>query len=126
MTRADRNIDYKLIAVQINDLIGKKKEQTTLKDFIEKFNNMLSPKECERFLDRMVAVGHLQQIDRKRFKWTIKQDFLTSLAFEEHFRKGSVLSTRGRIPGKKYPKKQEANLNILVPIYHGWNYTISI
>lgn len=126
-----RKIDYEVILKKVNWLIQSKPQSTSEKEFVTQFSGVLSVAEAKRFWNRLLAHGELflKAVDNKRYEWKVNANFFTRDSIEKHFRQGDVLSTRGRIPGKKYPpkavKEKKPDKTELI-LWHGWTSTISI
>jgi len=120
----NRNLDYNVILKTMNRFISSKPNSTTRKEFIESFNGILSVAEATRFWDRLLILGNvLQAVDKSHYKWLVNTEFFTAISIEKHFAQGMVLSSRGRIPGKKYIKEKKQTP---IQIYPGWISTITI
>ena len=124
-----RTINYEVILKKVNGFTASKPQSTTHKEFVNSFKGTLSAKEADKFWDRLLALGNvLHAVDNKRYEWLVNTSWFTVQSLEKHFRQGDVLSKRGRIPGKKYPKvtgKQPVVRQDPV-IYPGWISSISI
>lgn len=124
-----RTINYEDILKKVNWLIATKSQSTTERDFVTQFSGVLSVAETKRFWNRLLAFGDLflKAIDNKRYAWRVPTTFFTKESIEKHFQQGDVLSTRGRIPGKKYVKalKEKKPIQKEFVIYPGWVSTIS-
>jgi hypothetical protein len=125
-----RAINYFVVLKKINSLISSNPRSTTYKTFVEEFSGTLSVRESERLWKRFIAIGTvLEPVDNKRWAWKVNTTYFTEQSVAKHFEQGMILSTRGRIPGKKYPpkavkeKKPDKTELILWP---GWTSTISI
>lgn len=124
-----RTVNYEVILKKVNGFIASKPQSTTHKEFVNSFKGVLSAKEANKFWDRLVILGNvLSAVDKTHYKWLVNSNFFTMQSIEKHFRQGMVLSTRGRIPGKKYPKKENVQKNdsVVVPMYSGWNYSVTL
>lgn len=120
-----RTINYETILKKVNGFISSKPQSTTHKEFVDSFKGILSAKESNRFWDRLLVLGNvLRAVDNKRYEWLVNTSWFTIQSLEKHFRQGDVLSTRGRIPGKKYPKKEQKS--VVISNYEGWYYTLTI
>lgn len=125
-----RKIDYEVILKKVNWLISSKPVSTTEKEFITQFSGVLSVREAKRFWERLLSFGNLflEAIDTKRYRWKVNTNYFTRDSLEKHFRQGDILSSRGRIPGKKYPKvtRKQPIVRQDPVIYPGWVSTLSI
>ena len=124
-----RKIDYEVILKKVNWLIQSKPQSTSEKEFITQFSGVLSVAEAKRFWNRLMAHGEqfLKAVDNKRYEWKVNTEYFTRDSIEKHFRQGDILSTRGRIPGKKYPPKAvKPKQSREYIIYPGWVSTLSI
>ena len=122
-----RTVNYEVILKKVNNFIASKPQSTTHKEFIASFKGILSVKESDRFWDRLLVLGNvLRAVDNKRYEWLVNTSWFTAQSLEKHFRQGDVLSTRGRIPGKKYPKTVKPKQSKGYIIYPGWVSSISL
>lgn len=124
-----RTVNYEAILKKVNNFITSKPQSTTHKEFVDSFKGTLSAKEADRFWDRLLVLGNvLSAIDKTHYKWLVNSNFFTMQSIEKHFRQGDILSSRGRIPGKKYPKvtRKQSIVRQDPVIYPGWVSTVSI
>ena len=124
-----RTINYETILKKVNGFISSKPKSTTHKEFVDSFKGVLSAKEADKFWDRLLALGNvLRAVDNKRYEWLVNTSWFTAQSLEKHFCQGDVISKRGRIPGKKYPKiaRKQPVVRQDPVIYPGWISTLSI
>lgn len=126
-----RTVNYEVILKKVNGFIASKPQSTTHKEFVDSFKGTLSVKEANKFWDRLLALGNvLHAVDNKRYEWLVNTSWFTIQSLEKHFRQGNVLSTRGRIPGKKYSpktvKEKKVSDKTEFILWPGWTSTISI
>lgn len=124
----NRIINYEVILKKVNNFITSKPQSTTHKEFVDSFKGILSAKEADRFWERLLSFGSLflEPVDTKRYQWKINSNYFTRDSLEKHFRQGDVLSKRGRIPGKKYPKAVKPKQSEGCIIYPGWISSLSL
>ena len=123
----NRIINYEVILKKVNHFISAKPNSTTHKEFVDAFKGILSAKESNNFWDRLLVLGNvLRAVDNKRYEWLVNTSWFTIQSLEKHFRQGDILSSRGRIPGKKYPKAVKPKQSKGYIIYPGWVSSISL
>ena len=123
-----RTVNYEVILKKVNNFITSKPLSTTHQEFVNSFKGVLSIKEANKFWDRLFVLGNvLRAVDNKRYEWLVNTSWFTAQSLEKHFRQGDVLSTRGRIPGKKYPPKTAKPKQPKgYIIYPGWVSSLSL
>lgn len=123
-----RKIDYEVILKKVNWMIQSKPQSTSEKEFVTQFSGILSVAEAKRFWERLLAHGDLflKAVDKRRYSWQVNSNFFTRDSIEKHFRQGDVISKRGRIPGKKYPKTIKPKQPEGYVIYPGWISTVTL